>query len=175
MIRVARQEDLAHLPDIERAAGAAFRGLDMVSVADDEPPPADVLLGYQQAGRAWVATNEIDQPTAYLIMEVVDGAAHVEQVSVHPDHAHQGLGRQLLDAAEAWARQQGLKVMTLTTFTDVPWNAPYYARLGFQVVPENEWTAGQRRIREHEAATGLDAWPRVLMQRQIPSGGEPTR
>lgn len=80
-----------------------------------------------------------------------------------------------MDAAEAWARQQGLKVMTLTTFTDVPWNAPYYARLGFQVVPENEWTAGQRRIREHEAATGLDAWPRVLMQRQIPSGGEPTR
>lgn len=84
--------------------------------------------------------------------------------------AHQGLGRQLLDAAGAWARQQDLTMMTLTTFTDVPWNGPYYARLGFEVVPEKEWTAGQRRIREHEAAVGLDAWPRVVMQRRISSG-----
>jgi hypothetical protein len=60
-------------------------------------------------------------------------------------------------------------VMTLTTFTDVPWNGPYYARLGFQVVAENEWTASQRRIREHEAAVGLDAWPRAVMRRPIPS------
>lgn len=62
-----------------------------------------------------------------------------------------------------------LTAMTLTTFTDVPWNAPHYARLGFQVVAENEWTAGERRIREHEAAVGLDAWPRVVMRRPLPS------
>lgn len=169
MIRAARPEDLVHLPEIERAAGAAFRGLGMASVADDEPPTADVLRAYQEAGRAWVATNDVDQPIAYLVVDVVDEAAHIEQVSVHPDYAHRRLGRQLLDAAGVWARQQGLMVMTLTTFTDVPWNGPYYARLGFQVVAENEWTASQRRIREHEAAVGLDAWPRAVMRRPIPS------
>lgn len=168
MIRLARPEDLVHLPEIERAAGAAFRDLDMASVADDEPPPTDVLRAYQRAGRAWVATDDVDRPIAYIVVDVVDEAAHVEQVSVHPDWARQGLGRRLLDAAEVWARELGLTAMTLTTFTDVPWNTPYYARLGFQVVAENEWTAGQRRIREHEAAIGLDAWPRVVMRRPIP-------
>ncbi|MGH3498645.1 MAG: GNAT family N-acetyltransferase [Nocardioidaceae bacterium] len=146
----------------------------MASVADDEPPPANVLRAYQEAGRAWVATDVVDQPIAYLVVDVLDEAAHVEQVSVRPDYSRQGLGRQLLDAAESWGRQQGLTVMTLTTFADVPWNGPYYGRLGFRVVPENEWTAGQRRIRKHEADAGLDAWPRVVMQRPLP-GGESTR
>lgn len=169
VIRAARPDDLAYLRDIEREAGAAFRDLDMASVAEDEPPSANVLRGYQEAGRAWVATNDADQPIAYLIADIVDQAAHVEQVSVHPDCARQGLGRQLLDAAGLWARHCGLKAMTLTTFSDVPWNAPYYARLGFQVVAENEWTAGQRSIREHEAAVGLDTWPRVVMRRPLRS------
>jgi GNAT superfamily N-acetyltransferase len=167
MIRLARPEDLVHLPEIERAAGAAFRDLDMASIADDEPPSMDVLGAYQRAGRAWVATDDVDRPIAYIVVDVVDQAAHVEQVSVHPDWARQGLGRRLLDAAEVWARELGLTAMTLTTFADVPWNTPYYARLGFQVVAESEWTAGQRRIRKHEAAIGLDAWPRVVMRRPI--------
>ena len=59
--------------------------------------------------------------------------------------------------------------MTLTTFTDVPWNASYYRRIGFRVVMEQEWTPGLRRIRDHEAASGLDVWPRVLMRRPIGS------
>ena len=141
----------------------------MASIADDEPLPADELLAYQRAGRAWVATDEVDQPIAYLLVDIVDDSAHVEQVSVDLAYAHHRLGRALLDAAAAWAAEQGLSALTLATFADVPWNAPYYVRLGFRVVPEQEWTPGLRRIREHEAATGLDAWPRVLMRRPIGS------
>ena len=73
------------------------------------------------------------------------------------------------DAEAAWAHEQGLGAMTLTTFADVPWNAPYYVRLGVRVVPEQEWTPGLRRIRDHEAVTGHDAWPRVVMRRPIGS------
>ncbi|MDP3893090.1 GNAT family N-acetyltransferase [Nocardioides sp.] len=167
MIRIARPEDIARLADLERAAGAAFRDLDMALIADDEPLPADDLLAYQRAGRAWVATDDGDQPVAYLLIDLVDGAAHVEQVSVHPDHAGRGLGRALLDTAETWAAQRALSALTLTTFSDVPWNAPYYSRLGFRVVPEAEWTSGLRRIREHEATLGLDRWPRVVMRRPL--------
>jgi hypothetical protein len=32
----------------------------------------------------------------------------------------------------AWAQRHGLAALTLTTFTDVPWNMPYYERLGFR-------------------------------------------
>ncbi len=169
MIRSARAGDVAHLPAIERAAGAAFRDFDMAAIADDDPLPPDVLLGYQRTGRAWVATDNLDRPVAYLLIDVVDGAAHVEQVSVDPDYARRGLGRCLLDAAAAWAQHRGLKALTLTTFTDVPWNAPYYSRLGFEVIPDDELTPGLRRIREHEATLGLDNWPRAAMRRRLPT------
>jgi hypothetical protein len=58
-------------------------------------------------------------------------------------------------------------MLTLTTFADVPWNAPYYARLGFEITPPNKITPGLREIRQYEAAAGLDAWPRVVMSRTL--------
>ncbi|MBM7780968.1 GNAT family N-acetyltransferase [Arthrobacter tumbae] len=160
------------MPDIERAAGAAFRELDMAPIADDEAPPMDVLHGYQRAGHAWVATDNDGQPIAYLLLDVVDGAGHIEQVSVHPDHARRGLGRALLSVAEEWAALHGLSALTLTTFTDVPWNAPYYSRLGFRVITRDDWTPGLQRIRNHEAALGLDAWPRTVMRRPVGAQAE---
>lgn len=167
VIRAARIGDVAALPGIERAAGAGFRQLGMVAIADDEPLAVSALIGYQRAGRAWVATDDFDRPVAYLLLEVVDANAHIAQVSVHPGHARQGLGRALMDTAAAWAKRRRMSAMTLTTFTDVPWNAPYYARLGFIVVPHASLSAELRSIRAHETAHGLDAWPRVAMQRPV--------
>jgi hypothetical protein len=71
-----------------------------------------------------------------------------------------------------WAEQQGLDTVTLTTFSDVPWNAPYYQRLGFRTLAEAEVSEGLRRIRKQEAARGLDAWPRVSMRRPVTNPGD---
>lgn len=142
-----------------------FRELGMDAVADDEPPTVPELTAFQRAGRALVATDDHDQPVAYLLVKPIDEYAHIEQVSVHPSRARQGLGRQLIDAADAWARRHELAGLTLTTYAHVPWNAPYYARLGFRVLDEEETTEGLREIRENEAARGLDRWPRVAMLR----------
>lgn len=109
--------------------------------------------------------DELDRPVAYLLLDVVGGAAHIEQVSVHPSHAGQGKGRRLIEKAAEWATLQGYPVLTLTTFADVPWNAPYYARLGFEIIPPDQLTPGLEEIRHHEASIGLDAWPRVTMKR----------
>jgi hypothetical protein len=68
-------------------------------------------------------------------------------------------------AADAAGR--GVPALTLTTFRDVPWNAPYYARIGFRVLVEAELTQGLRGIRDAEAAHGLDRWPRVCMRREL--------
>lgn len=169
MIRLARPDDLVLLPDLERAAGQCFRDLGMGAIADDDPLSVPALFAYLREGRAWVATDDVDKPVAYLLVEVVDAAAHIEQVSVDPGHARHGLGRALIDTADAWAAGLELSALTLTTFTDVPWNAPYYTRLGFAAVAEGELTPGLRRIRTHEAVIGLDAWPRVAMRRPVAS------
>ncbi|MFF4598912.1 GNAT family N-acetyltransferase [Amycolatopsis sp. NPDC001319] len=164
MIRLARASDLPLLGELERAAGEPFRGLGMAAVADDEPFSVAELLPYQAGGRCWVV-DASGVVAAYLVADVVDGNGHVEQVSVLPSFARRGLGRELIETAEAWAGSLGLPALTLTTFRDVPWNAPYYARLGFRELPSASWGPSLRAIREHEAALGLDRWPRLAMIR----------
>ncbi len=100
---------------------------------------------------------------AFARIEEVDGQAHLEQLSVLPDFAGQGIGRALVHAAVAWAREAGYGSMTLFTFSDVPFNAPFYASCGFASValPGPEVAA----LRDHEGRIGLDAaGRRVVMQ-----------
>ncbi|MFI1203235.1 GNAT family N-acetyltransferase (plasmid) [Streptomyces sp. BHT-5-2] len=166
LIRVPDPADLTALRALERAAGEPFRALGMAPIADDEPPPAELLAEYRRVGRALAAYDTGrpgEPPRGYLLWDRVDGCAHVEQVSVHPERARRGIGRALIDRAE---QESGLPALTLTTFAEVPWNAPYYARLGFRRLAVDELTPGLRAIRAHEAELGLDRWPRVCMRRE---------
>lgn len=164
-VRPARVTDLPHLPAIEVAAGEAFREIDMVAVADDAPPPVTAFEERLLAGMLWVAGE--DPPRAYLAGDVVDGIGHVLQVSVDPSAAGQGVGAGLLDHFSRWAAERRISRLTLTTFSQVPWNAPYYTRLGWRVLPTEQWGPGLRQIRAHEAELGLDAWPRCVMYRDV--------
>jgi ribosomal protein S18 acetylase RimI-like enzyme len=166
-IRAAVVEELPLLQDIERAAGQCFHGIGMSEIADDDPLPLEELARYQRAGLAWVAADEADRPVAYLIADLVDGNLHIEQVSVHPASARRRLGRSLLDHLAARAVTDGKPALTLTTFAHVPWNAPYYARCGFQRLDQSALTPGLREICRREAAHGLDRWPRVCMRRDL--------
>ena len=136
-------------------------------VADDEPLPLDELIRYQRAGWIWVAVGGTDRPVAYLLADLVDGNLHVEQVSVHPDSARCGVGRALIEHVADRAASEGISALTLITFIEVPWNAPYYVRCGFRYLDEIELTPGLWAIRRQEAAHGLDRWPRVCMRRDL--------
>ncbi|MFI1093191.1 GNAT family N-acetyltransferase [Streptomyces sp. NPDC020917] len=166
-IRAVRPTELPALQDIERAAGECFRDVGMPEIAEDEPLPVTELARYRSAGLAWVVANGTDAPVAYLIADRVDGNLHVEQVSVHPDHSRRGLGRSLLDHLAAHAAEEGAPALTLTTFTCVPWNAPYYLRCGFTFMDDEQVGDGLRAIRAQEAAHGLDRWPRTCMRREL--------
>jgi GNAT superfamily N-acetyltransferase len=163
VLRPAVADDLTRLQQIEVAAGESFRTLGMDLVADDEPAPLEELRGYADAGRAWVITVG-SEVAAYALADVVDGNGHVEQVSVHPEHSGSGHGRRLVERFAQWSAELGHPAVTLTTFVDVPWNGPYYERLGFRYL--TALTPGLRAISEHEALRGLDAWPRAAMVRQ---------
>lgn len=166
-IRTVRPDELPLLQEIERAAGECFREIGMAEIADDDPLPLGELARYHGAGLAWVAVNDADLPIAYAIADRVDGNLHVEQISVHPESARRGVGRSLLDHLAEHAVSQGASALTLTTFTEVSWNAPYYVRCGFQMLEDDDLTPGLRRIREREAAQGLDRWPRACMRRAL--------
>ncbi len=172
--------DFRAVQDLERAAGELFRQAGMASIADDEPFSDAELAAFAASGWAWVLTVPVGgsalvpggedaaerhaaDVAGYAVGEVVDGAAHLEQLSVDPRHGRQGLGARLLEHFRAEARDRGLRRATLTTFSEIPWNAAYYARLGFTVLPQAEWGPELRAKVAEEAAHGLDRWPRVVM------------
>ncbi|CAM00256.1 ribosomal protein S18 acetylase RimI-like enzyme [Saccharopolyspora erythraea NRRL 2338] len=165
-VRTAEPGELPRLQTVEIASGEPFREIGMPEIADSPPLPLDALTAYQRAGRAWV-TVECGEPVAFVVVELVDGAAHIAQISVHPGHARRGIGRVLLDHVAAWAVERGIRAMTLTTFRTVPWNAPYYRRLGFRELGTDEITAGLAAVVANETAHGLDPAARVCMRREL--------
>lgn len=167
MIRPARSDDAEALRSIEVAAGARFADVGLPEIAEDEPMTAQQLTAYARAGRLWVSTAPDDRPTGYVAVDLIDGCAHVEQITVHPDHQAQGLGRALLDEAERWALERGLTALTLTTFRHVPWNQPLYEHLGFRELTEGDLTPGLRAVIAAEARHGLDPSQRVCMRRGV--------
>jgi GNAT superfamily N-acetyltransferase len=144
-IRPPRPDELEALRAIERDACRAFADVGMPEIAADEPFAIAELEAFLAAGRAWVAVDDDDRPVAYLVSDVVDGCAHVEQVSVVAAHAGRGLGATLIDHLDALARREGRAALTLTTFRDVPWNAPYYERLGFEPITPRSTGASSPR------------------------------
>ena len=161
-IRLATETDLQRLVDVEVEAGQLFRAVGMSAVAEDVPQIADLRQAVG-AERVWV-TCVGAEVAGYITAEVIDGNAHVAQVSVAPDYAGRGLGRAMIEFVEAWGRTAGCPATTLTTFRDVPWNAPYYLRLGYEVLPDSEIGPELARTMEHEASLpGIEASLRCAM------------
>lgn len=166
MIRLAGPDDVEPSRDVERAAGVRFAEVGMPEIAAHEPMPAGAMLEYVADGRAWVAEVE-GEVVGYVLAEVVDGCGHVEQLAVAPDHQGRGHARALLDEVDRWAASRGMPAVTLTTFRDVPFNAPLYEHLGYRVLAEVELSPGLAAKRDHETELGLDPSIRVVMRREL--------
>lgn len=170
-IRRARPADLAALGAIERAAAALFRATPYAWLADNDDlvsPGADL-----ERDHVWVAADAADRPVGFAIVHLhADGTAHLHELDVHPRYARQGLGRRLIATVADWARAQGAPALTLTTFADVPWNGPYYARLGFRTLDPAALSPALRAVRQGEAGNGLPMAQRICMQLNLAE--EPT-
>ena len=159
-IRPARVEEFGALRAIEFEADRLFETVGIGPFVNDDAE--------DHTGQAELVLVVDDPPIGFVVVELVDGDAHIWQLSVHPDHGRRGLGTALVAAAVEWARGRGLEAMTLTTFRDVPWNAPFYASLGFVVI--EDLTPGLAAIRDHERAVGDDdLGPRVAMRLDLPA------
>jgi protein-L-isoaspartate(D-aspartate) O-methyltransferase len=116
------------------------------------------------AGLLWVTRDPGGEPVGFALVEIVDGEPHLEEIDVDPAHGRRGLGRALLEAVLAWASAAGHAGITLTTFRDVAWNAPFYERMGFRALAPNEIGPGLEAIVRDETARGLDPARRVAMR-----------
>lgn len=168
MIRRPEGHELLLIQQIEVRAGRLFLDLGMDAVADDLPPALGELREDRLRGRIRVATdNDHDGPVGYLRTGWVDDAPHLEQVTVDPAHGRRGHGRALMAHAEHWGRTMGGHRMTLTTYRDVPWNGPWYRRLGWEELAPGDLGPELMAVRAEEAARGLDRWARTAVDRSL--------
>jgi GNAT superfamily N-acetyltransferase len=162
-VREARSTDLESLPQIEHAAAQLFASTLYPEIAREAMSTAAAFEAWLKRGALFVAVAASDEPVGFAIAFELDGAAHLHEIDVDPRHGRRGVGRQLIEYVKAWALLCGHDQLTLTTFKDVPWNAPYYRRLGFRDLPEAQAGLGLRALREKERANGLKVEDRLFM------------
>jgi GNAT superfamily N-acetyltransferase len=156
-IREANEADLASLPELEERSDTLFESLGIGPL----PAPGSV----EALRHALVVLVSGDPPRGFARIELLAGRPHLEQLSVDLDHMGQGIGRALLRAAWDWVRHAGYHEMTLATYRDVPWNAPFYASEGFvEAGGVDQWYEAHG-LEPEEPVMGRFG-VRVLMRRQ---------
>ena len=154
----AEDQEIEQLTAVESAADQVFNEAGIQNL-----PPAASSSELKTAKALIVAGNP---PIGFVRIEEIDANAHLEQLSVIPEESGKGTGGRLLEQACRWATEHGYSTMTLSTFRDIEWNAPFYAKHGFEIL--TELTPGLENLRQHEIEIGLDKiGPRVVMARVL--------
>ncbi len=167
-VRPAREDEIETLCRIERSAAQAFRLIEAFSwLAVGDVQSAERHRDLIGKGTNWVAAVDGDWPVGFLSADVAGPELHIWEISV--DHLHQGfgIGRRLIRHAVEQAGAHGLEAVTLTTFRTIPWNCPFYERLGFRTLDEAELPARLAAVLNEEAEHGLARDTRCAMRLAI--------
>ncbi len=156
------------MPALAADSYARYVEVSMEAVATTNQPSIGDLRSALEEGLLLVAECEF-QVAGFLTCRVVDDTMYVAAVNVGPGFARRAIGANLLVAAEQLARDRDLDRMSLTTFVDVPWNGPYYSRLGWTVLPDAQMSEGLAVIRARQRDAGFERWPRQTMVKKLES------
>ncbi|WP_394729751.1 GNAT family N-acetyltransferase [Altererythrobacter sp. GH1-8] len=162
-LRLARPDDAEQMPALEEAAAAMLvgdPGLAGLNLRETWQPSA--LRSLIRKGHCLVA-HVGDAMAGFLVTQPFSGELHIWEMDVHPSFQRRGIGAGLVLACQVDARNSGFRALTLTSFRDLPWNAPFYERLGFEEVTAldaHPRLAGELAL---EADNGLPAQRRCAM------------
>lgn len=155
-IRAASAEHIPFLAAIEQRAASLFPAGSIPDHIRSDTLPPDLVYEGVRNGNLWVVLDAGGIPVGYALVRFVEGLALLAQIDVLPEHGRKGLGTRLIREAAQWAGEQGYERLYLTTFTHVPWNAPFYARLGFRTLHEGNTPDAIRAILGEERDYGLE-------------------
>jgi GNAT superfamily N-acetyltransferase len=140
LLRPGRIDELDLLREIDDESVPMFIavGIDLGQLDLDHPFVRSELERWRaglHAGRVQIAEIE-HGVVGFYVLGSLGGQPYLEQLAVRAAFMRRGIGSTLL--AHARRVSEGEGALWLTTYAHVPWNAPYYARAGFRVVPDNE-------------------------------------
>ncbi|HXG87309.1 MAG TPA: GNAT family N-acetyltransferase [Vicinamibacterales bacterium] len=170
-IRLGAPEDIGSLAEVEREASTLFQNHFTETGLTGElllrTSAEEDLRDAQQAGRLWVAVTRDGEVVGFASASEVGDYANLDELDVLPAHGRLGLGSRLLAEVCAWACGAGYPAVTLSTFREVPWNAPFYQRRGFEPVAPDQLSSAYAARVAAEARRGLRTDLRVVMAYRI--------
>jgi GNAT superfamily N-acetyltransferase len=166
VIQPASREHLGDIPGIEHAGAAMFSEEDLPAGLRYRMTAVADLSEALDDGRLWVAV--LDRRTVgFALADVVDGQAYLAEIDVLPEFGRRGIGTALIRAVANWAHTSGFATLMLVTFRHLPWNAPFYAKLGFSILDAAEHGSELSGLIEEEREIGLDVTKRVAMKLRL--------
>lgn len=132
-----------------------------------------------------LSVGSSERLVAFVAVRILDSVADVQpetnpkarsgyitQLSVHNQYLRRGIGSALMRHAEAWQRHAGLQYIYLTTYADVPFNRPFYERLGYRVLNNDELnqpdaTFVRQHLEDERKHELLGKWERVAMRKSL--------
>lgn len=162
-IRYARLDDIDALAAIEIDAARSLVDAGVPFPDGIHATPRHLLEASLAEALLFVATNEEDRLIAFLAAHPHDGGLYVGEIDVARAWQRRGIGRALMQTAIGQARSRGLWGVMLTTERSVPFNAPFYASLGFCEVAGADLPPKLAEVLAAEAATGAGPDRRVGM------------
>ena len=161
-IRSGTVGDVRALQALQLRAGSLFRDAGMPEVADN-PPSSDALFRESITADLLHVAARREVRIGFTLALATEPDCHLEQMSVDPAFGRQGIGAALVRHLVHLSRLRGFDRVTLSTFTNVSWNGPFYERLGFIYLPNAQLTPFLAEVRSQEAAAGLDMSLRAVM------------
>jgi GNAT superfamily N-acetyltransferase len=165
MIRAALPHEIHLLSQIENVADRRFAGVGLQLVVDMPGHPIAALEHGRRHGLLWVAISPRGRVVGFALMEIRQGTALIEQLSVLDRWQGRGFGTALLGQCAHTARARGHEPLYLTTYRDVAWNRPFCERRGFTEVPRGVLSRTLRGVLLLEVRHGHPVWRRAVMQR----------
>lgn len=168
-LRQTQIDDAIKLPEIERSAGQLFATLDDLSwISEHGVQGVENHLKFIEKQAHWVAVDAHSEPVGFIMTQDLPESLFIHELSVSEAWQNQGIGKLLIQKVINKAIENQFSAVTLTTFRHVPWNEPFYQRLGFVILPNNEIPASLQAILTHEVTRGgFAAETRCAMRYEI--------
>lgn len=162
-IRLAKKNELWLLKDIEEAAATLFTTTKYGLELQLDTLSNEILEKQQKENCVWLALDEKNKAVAFAVVLIINNFAHLHEISVDPKYGRKGIGTKIIQTIMFWAKATKLKGLTLSTFRDIPWNAPFYKKLGFREMKDEEISQELQNIRNDEKINGLPLNERLMM------------
>lgn len=168
-VRQTRISDANKLPEIEYSAGQLFSTIEDLSwISTGDVQDIGSHLASIEKQSHWVAVNENDEPVGFIMTADLPESLFIHEISVSSAWQNKGIGKQLIQKVIDEAKARQYSAVTLTTFRHVVWNAPFYQRLGFVILPENEIPFSLQKILDNEVnEAGFERAARCAMKLKI--------